>query len=114
MSGIDSSSIQAMVAQIKTMAAQARPAKEMGGVDGESEANGKVSFGDVLKSTLERVSTAQKNADDLGRRFTLGDDSVNISDVMIAGQKANIAMQATIQVRNRLVSAYHDILNMSI
>jgi flagellar hook-basal body complex protein FliE len=114
MNGIESSSIQAMVAQIKTMAAQARLVKEVGGAEQEIEANGKVNFGDVLKSTLERVGASQKNADDLGRRFTLGDDSVNISDVMIAGQKANIALQATLQVRNRLVSAYHDIMNMSI
>jgi flagellar hook-basal body complex protein FliE len=44
----------------------------------------------------------------------MGDDSVSLSDVMIAGQKANIAFQATIQVRNKLVSAYQDMMNMQV
>ena len=44
----------------------------------------------------------------------MGDDSVSLSDVMIAGQKANISFQATIQVRNKLVSAYQDIMNMQV
>jgi flagellar hook-basal body complex protein FliE len=43
-----------------------------------------------------------------------GDDSVSLSEVMIAGQKANIALQATIQVRTKLVAAYNDIMNMQV
>jgi flagellar hook-basal body complex protein FliE len=50
----------------------------------------------------------------MSERFSLGDDSVNLSDVMIASQKSTIAMQASIQVRNKLVVAYNDIMNMSI
>jgi flagellar hook-basal body complex protein FliE len=114
MNRIDNSSIQEMAAQIKAMAAQASPAKPAGGADNGSFASSKVDFGDVLKATLEKVNTAQNNANDLSQRFALGDNSVSISDVMITEQKANIAMQATLQVRNRLLSAYNSIISMSI
>jgi flagellar hook-basal body complex protein FliE len=60
------------------------------------------------------VNSAQLHSESLGKRFVSGDDSVSLSDVMIAGQKANIGFQATIQVRNKLVSAYHDIMNMQV
>jgi flagellar hook-basal body complex protein FliE len=44
----------------------------------------------------------------------MGDDSVSLSDTMIAMQKASINFQATIQVRNKLVSSYHEIMNMQV
>ena len=50
----------------------------------------------------------------LTKRFQMGDDSVNLSDVMISMQKASINFQATVQVRNKLVQAYHDIMNMQV
>jgi len=50
----------------------------------------------------------------LSQRFALGDDSVNLSDVMISMQKAGISFQSTVQVRNKLVSAYQDIMNMQV
>lgn len=44
----------------------------------------------------------------------MGDDSVSLSDVMVASQKAGIQFQATVQVRNKLVSSYHEIMNMQV
>ncbi|MCX7113794.1 MAG: flagellar hook-basal body complex protein FliE [Proteobacteria bacterium] len=115
MNRIDNNGIQEMLAQIKSMAAQANPAKAAGGGLGyENVEGGTVDFADVLKSALGQVDAAQKKAHNLERRFALGDNSVNISDVMIEGQKANIAMQATLRVRDRLVSAYSTIMNMGI
>lgn len=108
---IDTSHIQEMLAQLRAAGAQASgAARETGQVDGSRGP----SFADVLKSNLDGVNSAQQNAEALGRRFSLGDDSVNLSDVMIATQKANISFQATVQVRNKLVSAYHDIMQMSV
>ena len=68
----------------------------------------------MLKSSLDQVNKAQSKATEIGKSFALGDDSVNLSDVMVATQKASITFQATVQVRNKLVSAYHDIMNMQI
>jgi flagellar hook-basal body complex protein FliE len=128
--GIDSSRIESMMAQLKA-AAQKPAASPLGagtGVGGigslaginqpggadAAESSSKVSFSDALKASIQNVSNAQVQADDMGKRFTAGDDSVSLSDTMIAMQKASISFQASVQVRNKLVSAYHDIMNMQV
>jgi flagellar hook-basal body complex protein FliE len=74
----------------------------------------KSGFADALRASLEQVNNSQQQAQQLGQDFALGDDQVHLSDVMIAMQKANITFQAAVQVRNKLVSAYHEIMNMQI
>jgi len=67
-----------------------------------------------LKASLDSVASAQNQSNKLGERFTSGDDSVNLSEVMISMQKASISFQATVQVRNKLVSAYQEMMNMQV
>ncbi|NEX62699.1 flagellar hook-basal body complex protein FliE [Noviherbaspirillum galbum] len=115
--GIDSSRIEAMLAQLK--AAATRPGDGVNPLMGAAKADGaapagKVDFSNALKVALDQVNGTQLRSEELGKRFVSGDDSVNLSDVMISAQKANISFQATVQVRNRLVSAYHDIMNMQV
>jgi flagellar hook-basal body complex protein FliE len=100
-----------MIAQLK--AAATRPQATPPVIQTEQPAN-KLDFQDALKGALDSVQASQTKADEMSKRFQLGDDSVNLSDVMIAMQKANINFQATVQVRNKLVSAYHDIMNMQV
>lgn len=71
-------------------------------------------FGQVLKSALEEVNARQQEAARLAVSFERGEPGTELHQVMVAMQKANVALQASIQVRNRLVSAYHDIMNMPI
>jgi flagellar hook-basal body complex protein FliE len=116
--GIDSSRIESMLAQLRA-AAQKPQAENLAGSLGlngtqAAQSSTKLDFSKALKSSLDQVSSVQANAEKLGKQFAGGDDSVSLSDVMIAGQKANISLQATIQVRNKLVSAYHDIMNMQV
>ncbi len=112
--GIDTSQIQAMMAQLKAAAARpaAAPVAPMSptAVDGAA----KVDFAAALKSSLTHVSEAQKTSGEMGKKFALGDDSVSLSDVMVSMQKASIGFQATVQVRNKMVSAYHEIMNMQV
>ncbi len=110
--GIDSSQIQAMIAQLK--AAATKPSLTTPVIQTEPTATTKADFSDALKTALDSVSASQTQADSMSKQFALGDDSVSLSDVMIAQQKASINFQATIQVRNKLVSAYHDIMNMQV
>jgi flagellar hook-basal body complex protein FliE len=56
----------------------------------------------------------QGQSDQLRTRLDMGDRSVNLSDVMIASQKASIAFEATVQVRNKVVDAYKTIMNMPV
>ncbi|OAM51256.1 flagellar hook-basal body complex protein FliE [Methylovorus sp. MM2] len=117
---IDSGRIEAMLAQLK--AAAQKPASESTAAKGgaalaniqANQETKRVDFSDALKSSLDNVNKMQIDAESMGKNFAMGDDKVSLSDVMIAGQKANISFQATIQVRNKLVSAYHDIMNMAI
>jgi flagellar hook-basal body complex protein FliE len=120
--GIDASRIESMLAQLK--AASQRPQSDtvsglasttgLQGTQALGQTTSKVNFSDALKASLNQVNKVQVEAEQLGKSFAMGDDSVSLSDVMIAGQKANISFQATVQVRNKLVSAYHDIMNMQI
>lgn len=111
--GIDASRIQAMVEQLRAAAAKAQGGVAAPKVDASAVGN-KVDFASALKNSLDQVNSTQLKAEQLGQRFATGDDSVNLSDVMIATQKANISFQATVQVRNKLVSAYHDIMQMQV
>ncbi len=116
--GIDSSRIESMLAQLKA-AAQRPQTEDVSGLASaagmpQTPSVGKASFADALKASLNQVNQSQFDAEKLGKSFAMGDDSVSLSDVMIAGQKANISFQATVQVRNKLVSAYHDIMNMQV
>lgn len=111
--GIDKSRIDAMVAQLKAAATK----MEAGA--GEVSRSGaattpKLDFADALKSSLDQVNAAQLSSQQMGQKFAMGDDSVSMSDMMISMQKASISFQTTVQVRNKLVSAYHDIMNMQI
>lgn len=100
-----------MISQLK--AAATRPEAKVPAIALEMPA-AKVNFADALKGALDSVAATQNTSADLGKRFTMGDDSVSLSDVMVASQKSGIAFQATVQVRNKLVSAYHEIMNMQV
>lgn len=110
---IDASRIEGMLAQLK--AAATRQQDGVGPVRSEeAAAAGKVDFAAALKASLDQVNNTQHKAEVMSQRFAQGDDSVNLSDVMISMQKASISFQATVQVRNKLVSAYQDISNMQV
>ncbi len=111
---IDSSKIEAMISQLKAAATRPASAIEVNPLAGAEKPATKLNFADALSAQLNQVSGAQNAAVQLNQKFSMGDDSVSLSDVMIAGQKANIGFQATIQVRNKLVSAYQDIMNMQV
>ncbi len=84
-------------------AAQAAPAN--GGPAGN--------FADALKSALDGVSKTQNNAEDLSAAYERG-EVTDVAKVMLARQEAGVAFEATLQVRNRLLSAYQDIMRMGV
>jgi flagellar hook-basal body complex protein FliE len=75
---------------------------------------GNASFADMLKSSLDSVNQVQHQAEDMQKAFVMGDEKVSLSDTMIAMQKANISFQTAVQVRNKVVAAYNDIMNMQV
>lgn len=77
-------------------------------------ATGGASFGDAMAQAMKGVSQAQNEAARLQREVQLDNPNVSLEETMVAMQKAQIGFQATLQVRNRLVSAYSEIMNMQV
>lgn len=112
---IDTSRIEAMVAQLRAASTQAASPNGAAAKAGETaQAADKVEFSSALRTSLDQVNRMQQESQQMAQRFALGDNSVSLSDAMISLQKSGIALQQTIQVRNKLVQAYQEIMNMGI
>ena len=74
----------------------------------------KVDFGAMLKRTLDGVDAAQAQSTTMAEKFQLGDPSVTLEETMVAVQKASLSFQQLVQIRNRVVAAYHDVMNMQV
>jgi len=84
------------------------------GAEAPAEANGPAGgFTDALKSALDQVNQSQTQADALGEAYQRG-EVTDVAKVMLARQEAGVAFEATLQVRNRLLSAYQDIMRMGV
>lgn len=71
-------------------------------------------FSAMLADAVKAVNQDQIQTIDMQKAFVTGDPSVNLSDVMISSQKAGVEFQLMLQVRNKLVSAYQEVMNMQI
>ncbi len=71
-------------------------------------------FAENFKAALKTVSQAQNEASQLQTQVQLGNPRVSLEETMLAMQKSQIGFQATLHVRNRMVQAYTDIMNMSV
>lgn len=104
---IDTRQVDLMLSELRSAAALA------GGKPVDTPAGG-ADFSQVLKSTIDQVNAAQLDARKMAEDFSSGQSDVNLQDVMINLQKASLSFQQMVQVRNRLVSAYHDIMNIQV
>ncbi|HUX63929.1 flagellar hook-basal body complex protein FliE [Sulfuricella sp.] len=71
-------------------------------------------FAALLKASLDQVNGTQQDTANLAKAFEQGDPNANLQEVMISLQKANISFQTMVQVRNKLVSAYHEVMSMQV
>ena len=106
---IDTRQIDQMLSELRSVSALAgsKPAGNAAPIDGPD-------FSQVLKSTIDQVNAAQQQAHKMAEDFSSGQDNVNLQDVMVNLQKANLSFQQMVQGRNKLVTAYHDIMNMPV
>ena len=107
---IDTRNLDQMLLELRSAAsiASGKPSQPAGAV-GEG-----TDFAVALKSAIDQVGQAQQSAQQMTQDFASGNSNVNLQDVMVNLQKANISFQQMVQVRNKLVSAYHDIMNMQV
>ncbi|URW75554.1 flagellar hook-basal body complex protein FliE [Sphingomonas donggukensis] len=80
---------------------------------GAPAAKGPVSFADTLGEALKSVNESQARAGDLSAQYERG-ETIDIAKVMLARQQASVGFEATLQVRNKLLSAYKDIMSMPV
>ena len=106
-----------LLQQMRSLQTQATGAPPQGAAisqPGQGDATDKVDFSTVLKQSIESVNTQSKNASAMAAAFERGDSNVSLAQVMIEAQKASVGFEAMKRVRNDLVSAYKEIMNMSV
>jgi len=109
---INSNQLLAQMQQLSKLAKAG--AGELSGVGINPATKTGAEFGKLLSNAINTVNQQQMEAGRLTTQVETGDGGVSLVKAMIASQKANVAFQATLQVRNRVVSAYQDIMNMPI
>lgn len=107
--------INELMTQMQTLTARAGAAvaPEAQGLNGAVPgAAGAVDFGAMLKASVDAVNATQMGAGSMVERFEMGDPQMELGEVMVALQKADISFKAMTEVRNKLVDAYQEIMNM--
>lgn len=101
--------INAVLAQMRALEAVAKggESSSVGGAGGSD-------FGKVLAESMNKINETQHNAKAMKADFQHGVEGVELPQVMVALQEASISFQAMTQVRNKLLSAYQDIMNMPV
>ena len=106
---IDTRNIDQMLSELRSAAAVVQ-----GKTQSQSSPNAEVDFAKALTAAIDQVNQAQQQAQQMTENFAAGQSNVNLQDVMINLQKANLSFQQMVQVRNKLVTAYNDIMNMQV
>ena len=112
--------IDRVLAQIRSMsqASKAGGAGGVGGIGGAGAAGAKGvagvgnDFAKLLKQGIDSVNATQNKAADIANKFERGVPGVELPQVMLEMQKANVSFRALTEVRNKFVDAYREIMNM--
>lgn len=100
-----------LLTQLRAMQSQAQTSP----IDTQNaQVNQPVEFATLMKNAVNQVNETQQSASSMRTGFEMGDPNINLADVMIASQKSSVAFEATVQVRNKLVEAYQEVMRMAI
>lgn len=106
--------VGSLLSQMRSLAAQAQslgsPPTDASG----APTTGGGEFAQVLNQSIDAVNQAQSRASALAEAFESGTSDVDLAEVMISLQKADLSFKAMTEVRNKLVSAYQEIMNMPV
>ena len=115
-----SHSVNSILSQIRSYQSQVAQAAPMGDVARSNAIGGLAgtqptaapSFSQTLQGALAGENQAQQTSGALAAAFERGDPNADLARVMVASQQSQLAFRATVEVRNRLVQAYQDVMNM--
>lgn len=111
--------VMALRRQIAEQSDALRTLRDAGGVTGSPQAGTQAAspvgggFADTLRSTLDQVNAVQARSSEMTAAYERG-EVTDIAQVMMARQESSVAFEATLQVRNKLLSAYQDIMRMGV
>ncbi|MCS6785665.1 MAG: flagellar hook-basal body complex protein FliE [Thiobacillaceae bacterium] len=107
-----SAGIDQMVAQLRALAVQAE--QPLAAANPSASGQTGVDFAALLEHALAQTHAAQSQARELARQFASGEPGAALEEVVLSLQKASVSFQTMVQVRNKLVSAYQEIMNMQV
>lgn len=107
-------SIQVMNNVLEQMQLQANQIKETKQVYNQSEQPQSLNFTDILLQSISNISDLQTETQQQSQNYMAGVPGIGLNDVMVSLQKSSIALNLGTQVRNKLVNAYQEIMNMSV
>jgi len=99
-----------LLAQLRMAAAQVQPAP----AEQPAQASPSASFSTLLSQSIDKVNAMQQTSSRMQEAFQMGDPNVSLSEVMIAKSKAGLAFDGMVQVRNKMVEAYQEIMRMPV
>lgn len=102
--------INGLLAQMRSLSAQLEPNAAATPALGDGKPQD--SFGNLLKQSIANVAETQNTAQQMSASFERGDPGADLPQVMLAVQKADLSFRAMTEVRNKLVDAYQNIMNM--
>ena len=101
--------INQVLSQMRAMQAMARNESAT-----SLEANAAAPFSELMTESIDQVNNAMQDSKAITARFETGDPSVSLAEVMINAQKASIQFSGMTEVRNKLLTAYKDVMNMPV
>lgn len=105
--------VNQLLAQMRVMASQVE--QSANAIKPEAVTGSeKPDFSNLLKQSIDSVNETQMTAGQLSTAFEKGDPDVSLAEVMVALEKASVSFQAMTQVRNKLLSAYQEVMNMPV
>ena len=113
--------IQAMLQTLRSYQTQAAGGMDedgnkvggLNGLNGSQSTQGPSGFGDLVRQSVDKVNEAQTHAIQIASSYERG-EGVPLTDVVLSMQKSSLSFEATLQVRNKVLKAYEDILNMPV
>jgi flagellar hook-basal body complex protein FliE len=108
---MSTSGIDQMLRELRSAAAQAGGGARDGA---DAAASGTPDFAAMLRSSIDSVNAAQQHAQKVQQAFDADAPEANLQEVVVAMQKASLSFQTMVQVRNRLVTAYQDIMSTQV
>jgi flagellar hook-basal body complex protein FliE len=115
------SNIQSMLQTLRSYQSQAAGGMDddgnkvggLNGLSGSQKTQGPADFGDLVRQTVEKVNSTQVESSKIAAAYERG-EGVPLTDVVLSMQKSSLSFEATLQVRNKVLKAYEDILNMPV